>query len=261
MLIDTSYRDVSGRMIRAYPTYMLWLIDEGGYFAGTKLFDNFYGLQSIIDFSIVQSEDILGDTLVFRVSNMYGKLTRRSADEIFRDAVAKNETKAHSLSAIVDTLLKRQRNIRAHMENKYVMDIDSIRLKPGVRVHLRAGYGSNPNALQTVFNGVITNVETGEIMTITAQSDAIELSPIINSANKKGDSGKIDGGINTGLFLSEPRDLMVKLLSMGTSRFRESISHATRGTIFSENKFRNKTLWKHTLRAFEQCRKTKAQIY
>jgi len=60
-------------------------------------------------------------------------------------------------------------------------------------------------------------------------------------------SEKIDGGINTGLFLSEPRDLMVKLLSMGTSRFRESISHATRGTIFSENKFRNKTLWKHTL--------------
>jgi len=239
MLIDTSYRDVSGRMVRAYPTYMLWLIDEGGIgFAGTKIFDNFYGLQSIIDFSVVSSEDILGDTLIFRVSNMYSKLSQKESARIFDPGEPKDSTSmTEDLSAIVDTLLNRSRNIRAHYENKYVVDIENIRLKPGVRVHLRVGYGSNPNSLQTVFNGIITNVEMGEIVTVTAQSDAIELSPVINSANKKGDSGKIDGGINTGMFLSEPRDLMVKLLSMGTSRFRESFAHATRGTIFSENKF------------------------
>ena len=239
MLIDTSYRDVSGRMVRAYPTYMLWLIDEGGIgFAGTKIFDNFYGLQSIIDFSVVSSEDILGDTLIFRVSNMYSKLSQKESSRIFDPGEPKDTTSmTEDLSTIVDTLLNRSRNIRAHYENKYVVDIENIRLKPGVRVHLRVGYGSNPNSLQTVFNGIITNVEMGEIVTVTAQSDAIELSPVINSANKKGDSGKIDGGINTGMFLSEPRDLMVKLLSMGTSRFRESFAHATRGTIFSENKF------------------------
>jgi hypothetical protein len=27
MLVDTSYRDISGRMLRAFPTYMIWLID------------------------------------------------------------------------------------------------------------------------------------------------------------------------------------------------------------------------------------------
>jgi hypothetical protein len=249
MLVDTSYRDISGRMVRAFPTYMLWLIDEGGFFSGTKLFDNFYGLQSIIDFSIVQSEDLLGDTLVFRVSNMYSKLTRPEASEILRSgSEAYNEYNGENenqqsdnmtdaLDRIVDVLLNRQNNIRKHFENKYVVDIENIRLKPGVRVHLRGGYGSNPNSLQTLFNGMITNVEQGEIVTITCQSDAIELSPIINSANKKGDSGKIDGGMNTGMFLSEPRDLMVKLLSMGTSRFREAFAHATRGTVFSENKF------------------------
>lgn len=250
MLIDTSYRDVSGRMVRAFPTYMLWLIDEGGFFAGVKLFDNFYGLQSIIDFSIVQSEDILGDTLIFRVSNMYSKLTRPEASEIYRlgskayddvnngsDELGPGENMSQGLERVVDVLLRRQDNIRKHMENRYVVDVENIRLKPGVRVHLRGGYGSNPNSLQTLFNGMITNVEQGEIMTITCQSDAIELSPIINSANKKGDSGKIDGGLNTGMFLSEPRDLMVKLLSMGTSRFREALKHSTRGTVFSENKF------------------------
>ena len=240
MLVDTRYRDISGRMIRAFPTYMLWLIDEGGYFSGVKLFDNFYGLQSVIDFSIVQSEDILGDTLILRVSNLYSKLTRPESSSIFRvdEEYAGQPTNAtEGIESVLDTVLNRARNMAAHMVNDYVVDINNIRLKPGVRVHLRGGYGANPNALQTLFNGVITGVENGEMVTITAQSDAIELSPIVNSTNKKGDSGKIDGGINTGFWLSEPRDLMVKLLSMGSSRTREAIAHATRGRIFSENKF------------------------
>lgn len=244
-LVDTQYRDVSGRMLRAFPTYMLWLIDEGGMTAGVKLFDNFYGLQSIMDFSIVSSEDLVGDTLVFRVSNLYSKLSRKESSSIFNpnlnqdgDEISQdNPGITEGLSSIIDTTLNKARNILAHMQNEYVVDIDNIRLKPGVRVHLRGGYGANPNSLQTLFNGVITEVEQGEIVTIIAQSDAIELGAVVNSTNKKGDSGKIDGGINTGLWLSEPRDLMVRLLSMGTSRFREAVAYANRGLVFSENKF------------------------
>lgn len=243
MMVDTQYRDVSGRMLRAFPTYMLWLISERD-FVGTKLFDNFYGLQSIIDFSIVSSEDILGDTLVFRCSNMYAKLSTKEATTIF-SGTGETDSKpgvdklslTDGMEAVIDRTLNNARNMLGHMESQYVVDIENIRLKPGVRVHLRGGYGSNPNSLQTLFNGVITEVELGEIVTVTCQSDAIELSPIVNSVDKKGDSGHIDGGLNTGLYLSEPRDLMVRLLSMGTSRFREAFAHAARGTVFSENKF------------------------
>jgi len=241
MLVDTRYRDISGRMLRAFPTYMLWLIDEGGHFAGIKLFDNFYGLQSIIDFSVVSSEDILGDTLIFRLSNMYSKLTTKESSDIFNANIDQSSSDSLSLTeglaSIVDRTLNMSRNILGHMSNEYVVDIENIRLKPGVRVHLRGGYGSNPNSLQTLFNGIITNVEQGEIVTVTAQSDAIELGALVNSTNKKGDSGSIDGGINTGLWLSEPRDLMVRLLSMGSSRAREALAMAYGGTIFSENKF------------------------
>jgi hypothetical protein len=243
MMIDTSYRDISGRMVRAFPTYMLWLVDEGN-FAGTKLFDNFYGLQSIIDFSIVQSEDILGDTLVFRLSNMYAKLSTREASTVFNGNGQQNAPPGtdlfgltSGLDSVIDLTLNRARNILGHMNSQYIVDIENIRLKPGVRVHLRGGYGSNPNSLHTLFNGIITSVELGEVVVVTAQSDAIELSPIVNSTNKKGSSGKIDGGINTGMYLSEPRDLMIRLLSMGTSKTREAFAHSTRGTIFSENKF------------------------
>ncbi|MDA0345370.1 MAG: hypothetical protein O3C54_05350, partial [Proteobacteria bacterium] len=241
MMNDVQYRDISGRMIRAFPTYMLWLIDEGGFFAGVKLFDNFYGLQSIVDFSVVSSEDLLGDTLIFRVSNMYSKLTTRPSTEIFNSRREGMDDQpidfSQGIESIVDRTLNIAKNIVSGMRNDYVVDINNIRLKPGVRVHLRCGYGSNPNSLQTIFNGVITNVEQGEIVTVTAQSDAIELGAIVNSTNKKGDTGKIDGGIDTGMYLSEPRDLMVRLLSMGASRFREAFARATNGTVFSENRF------------------------
>jgi len=242
MSIDTSYRDISGRMLRAFPTYMLWLIDEGGYFAGVKMFDNFYGLQSIIDFSVFSSEDVMGDTLVFRVSNLYSKLSTPESRTILNPNIDDYEepralTLTEGIQGIVDSTLNRARNILSGLRNSYIVDINNIRLKPGVRVHLRMGYGSNPNSLQTVFNGTITEVEAGEIVTVTAQSDAIELGAIVNTTNKKGDSGKIDGGIDTGLWMSEPRDLMVRLLSMGASRTKEAISWATRGVVFSENKF------------------------
>jgi len=251
MMMDNQYRDLSGRMIRAYPTYMLWLIDDSNYFAGVKLFDNFYGLQSIVDFSIVQSEDLLGDTLMLRISNMYSKLSKPevglssliNTDGAFYGGITNLDIDKYAANLtsgsakMIETLLKRSMNLKSHMNSKYVTEIAQMRLKPGVRVHLRAGYGSNPNALQTIFNGVIAEVDHGEIITVVAQSDAVELSPIINSTKKKGDSGKIDGGINTGLWLSEPRDLMIRLLSMGASRMREAFAHATRGAVFSENKF------------------------
>lgn len=251
MLLDTQYRDLSGRMVRAFPTYMLWLIDDMNFFAGVKLFDNFYGLQSVIDFSIVSSEDILADTLMLRISNTYSKLSKPEmtlSSLINADGASVGTTSnadvdkaisnlSSGTTKIVETLVKRSLNMKSHMNARYVTEIEHMRLKPGVRVHLRAGYGSNPNSLQTVFNGVITEVDHGEIITVVAQSDAVELSPIINSTKKKGDSGKIDGGVNTGLWMSEPRDLMIRLLSMGASRVREAFSHAMRGAVFSENKF------------------------
>lgn len=263
MMTDAQYRDVSGRMVRAFPTYMLWFIDEGGTFAGVKLFDNFYNVQSVIDFSLVSSEDILGDTLVLRLSNIYSRLTTRYKGRM--ETKLDSELDAAGFGVLQDLdeyyvntddpalatedgdgLLYILGNTYSNLVSgttDSIRTIDRIRLKPGVRVHLRTGYG-NVNTLETVFNGTITEVEQGDIVTITAQSDAIELSPTINTTNKESHSGTIDGslfngneGFGMGLWLSEPRDLMIRLLTMGSSTFREMISYATNNMIFSENKF------------------------
>jgi endonuclease YncB( thermonuclease family) len=224
MAQDMLYRDTSGRMIRAYPSYMLWLIDESQ-IAGVKMFDNFYGLQSVIDMSIVQSKEILGDTLVLRVSNLYSKLSTK-----MKDYLDENDPGSRMINEITSM------SHRTLANQGWIVDLDTIQLQPGLRLHLRLGYGSNPNLLETVFNGTITEVQNGDVMTIIAQSDAIELGALVNSTNEKGHTGKIDGGM-VGLYMSEPRDLMITLLTQGSTTFKEFIAHASQGEIYSENRY------------------------
>lgn len=196
MMEDNQYRDNSGRMIRAYPTYMLWLIDEGGTFAGVKLFDNFYGLQSVIDFSVHQSEDVLGDTLVLRLSNLYSKLNSQYSNLAYVGEDGERTKLAPSITdiladpnnadeaidkMIITKLAQGQENLRSGTQDGYIRELGGIRLKPGIRVHLRMGYSANPNSLDTVFNGTITQVTNGDIVEVIAQGDGIELAPYINA--------------------------------------------------------------------------------
>lgn len=229
---DYDYRNMKGRMLKAFPTYMLWLIDEGGQFAGIKLFDNFYGLNSVIDYSVVQSQDAIGDTLVLRLSNMYQKLTTPYKDQIITEDDPLFDT---AVGQWIFTTLNRARNLDSGMTNS-IVELNSIRLKPGVRVHLRGGYGSNPNTLQTIFNGVIAEVQPGDIMTVIAQSDAVEFTGYVNTINTNGSSGKLDGGLSS-FWLSEPRDLMVRLLSMGSSNFKEWLAWGSKGVFYSDSRF------------------------
>lgn len=227
ILQDARFRDNGGRMIRAFPTYMLWLIDEGGVFSGVKLYDNFYGLQSVIDIGVGLSEDNMADSLIIQISNLYSRLStpyRNTIDE-----------SVYSGANIINTQLNRSRNLASGLTD-YLVTLDTVELKPGVRIHLRMGYSANPNALDTVFNGVITNVELGEVVTVTAQSDTIELSAVVNNSNTEGHTGKADGSL-WGMWVSEPRDLMIRLLTMGASKTKEATAHATGGRIFSENRW------------------------
>ena len=230
ILHDLQYRNVSGRMIRAFPTYMLWFIDEGGLFAGMQLFGDFYGLQSVIDFSHVQNQDVLGDTLTIRISNLYSRLSTDFQEQV--DPAIFPE-----LATLINPALQTVNTIGKGLDPFAVANIATINLKPGARLHLRVGYGSNPNLLETIFNGVITEVQQGDILTIVAQSDAVELGALVNTTNPSGSSGHIDGALTTGFYLSEPRDLIVRLLSMGGSNFEEMIQYATRGMLFSQSRF------------------------
>jgi len=58
-------------------------------------------------------------------------------------------------------------------ENRF--PVNEIRIRPGNRLHVKAGYGNNPNELETIFNGVITQVGGEATLTVEAEGFGREL--------------------------------------------------------------------------------------
>ena len=70
-------------MARAFPTYYMLLIDEGRQIGLWRLQDNFYDMNSIVEFEVVKSRKIAADTARIVMTNMYGVFT--SDDEDMKD--------------------------------------------------------------------------------------------------------------------------------------------------------------------------------
>ncbi len=65
-------------------------------------------------------------------------------------------------------------SINTPAENKFI--IDNIIIKPGIRLHVRAGYGNDPGRMETVFNGLITAVGGEHVIEVVAEGFGRELS-------------------------------------------------------------------------------------
>jgi hypothetical protein len=75
-----------------------------------------------------------------------------------------------------------------------------VMLAPGVRVHIRMGYGSNGAKFPVLFNGRIAEVGLGERVQIIAVGDGIELTKLIPSAESETNSiNRPDRGFLPGL--------------------------------------------------------------
>ncbi len=69
--------------------------------------------------------------------------------------------------ALTDDYSVTGKYLTTNMESIYGPDevrwvADRIKLKPGAKLHIRAGYGNDPNKLQTIFNGVITEMSSSK---------------------------------------------------------------------------------------------------
>lgn len=56
-----------------------------------------------------------------------------------------------------------------------IVAMDQIRLKAGNKIQIRMGYGNDPNKLTVVFNGIVTESDGGEVLTIVAEGYGREL--------------------------------------------------------------------------------------
>jgi endonuclease YncB( thermonuclease family) len=215
LFIDMIRYDQKYRLLRAFPTFQMFIIDEGRWMTNYKLWDNLYGYNAIQSIDIHKSRKIAADTAVIQMTNIYSNLTSRALD-----------------TAYGEWDFKFWDNLVWGNPNEEIMDarkelLNSMYLQTGARIHLRMGYGSSVVDLPVIFNGTITEMDNSEIVQIVAQGDGLELTNVISGDPKK-NSGNI-------LHCTEPRDLICKLMTSKGNWLKDVINLNTGDEFFREN--------------------------
>lgn len=236
---DMVMNDKRGRMARAFPTYYMLLIDEGRDLGVWKLQDNFYDVSSITEFQVVRSRKIAADTAKICMTNLYGTYTTEDED-------IKDEYQYTFKDAWNSIFSPRNYYTKEYNRRSNARQFNRCNLKAGARVHLRAGYGANAADIPILFNGVVTEVEPGDIMTIVCQGDGVELANpnMFNPADKAKDVADLENQdklfkrfLNAFDNNSTPRDILINPLVVEGTWIQEIIKGWTDGRLFNSNPF------------------------
>lgn len=167
---DMVVHDCRGRMLRAFPTFYLILIDEGRKIGRWKLHDNFYNVNSIASITVSKSRKMPTDTAEIVMSNFFNTFTGN--DENLNNNYTSNFT-----DVFRSIWLPTMQSYAEEQDRKRTNagDPERFRIRPGARVHARFGYGGDAAALPTMFNGVVAECEVSDTVTLICQSDGIEL--------------------------------------------------------------------------------------
>lgn len=244
---DMITNDMRGRMARAFPTFYMLFVDEGREIGLWKLNDNFYNMSSISEITITKSRKIAADTCTIQMTNMFKTFT--TDDEDGKEMAYDLETLSsidNSFQDLWDSIWSpRKLFVREYQERIEQNPIERAQLKPGVRVHVRMGYGGDAYSLPTVFNGVVAQVSTGELVTILCQGDGVELSNPINDGMKYSDdiesydnfpiiAKQIDEFVSSG---ATPKTILTKFLTTKGTWVRKLINSISSGRFFNDNPF------------------------
>lgn len=208
MLHDMIRYDKRGRLVRAFPSFFLTLVDEGRFIGTVKLSDQYFGYQAVMDIMYTNSRKEASSTLVLELSNVYGTLDDAEKQMDLTNTSYREVMKMLTMPGAVAMEAERS---RSRNPNYY----KSIMLRTGTRIHFRMGYGSNPMEMPTIMNGTITSIQNnGESLTVIAQDDGLEL------------TNKIRADVNEttkGGFLSskkEPTEIVDEILTDSQGFFK-----------------------------------------
>ncbi len=169
MYHDMVKYDKRGRLVRAFPTFFLLLIDEGQYMGSVKMSDQFFGYRAVTDITYTNSRKLASSTLTLEMANVFGNLS---------DAIKANDLTHTSTGDLLQSIFL-PGSMADEVERSRHRDsawYKSMYLRTGARVHFRMGYGSNPMNMPTMMNGTITQLEnSGETVTVVCQDDGTEL--------------------------------------------------------------------------------------
>ncbi|MGL5459831.1 MAG: transglycosylase SLT domain-containing protein, partial [Cetobacterium sp.] len=208
MTVDDKSYNKRGTMLRAFPTYSLLLSDEdSSWFDAKKLWANYYPYKSIVSINIHHEREFPVGTATIQVTNMSNNLMKNLSLDRIKNSIANDD----EYSEINQFLYKhwgfmvgspKVTDKMIDMKNKLVTE---MKIKPGTRVHIRLGYGSDPLGLNVSFNGTVAEVSNGDIIEMVAQSDGVELINKVVSSKE----GKTNGMTK---FQSEASNIISSLL-------------------------------------------------
>jgi len=148
--VSQSIPDDRNSLIKAFPTFRLYLID----FRGPRIAirDNFYG------YNAIESIDITLD------KNDAGLAVVRLADPLHILQGDFLNVDPDSENIVDDVILKTSDldTISGHVLSRFI-------LSQGRSIMIKAGYSSDPENLDTIFTGRIAEIQFGDIVTIVAQ--------------------------------------------------------------------------------------------
>ena len=224
---DMIVHDARGRMLRAFPTYYLVFIDEGREAGSWRLHDNFYNSMAILEFSVVKDRKSPADTATIKLSNFYQSNTIEEEDLLRQREGDWGDLldSVFSPDAFGEKMEGRRQGIPVE---------DHIRLRPGARIHLRAGYGSNAAMMPVIFNGSIAEVTAKDTVDIIAQGDGIEL---CNPIMEQEEGHDLANGPTTFLNSNTPKTIMTNLLNYDGGVIKTMLQKVGYGHLLGNNPF------------------------
>lgn len=155
--VTQAIADNSNNMIKAFPVMRLYLLD----FVGPRIVaqDNFYGYHAISSIDITLDKND-ADLAVIRLADPFHVLQGRAFNNEFKKS--KNRIADVIIPATLDDVKARD-------------TLKRIALIQGRPIQIRGGYASEPDNLDVLFTGRISEIQFGDVVTIVAQSWKAEL--------------------------------------------------------------------------------------
>ena len=155
-------------MMRAYPTFKLYFIEEDVGERKRLAFDDFFSYQSVQSIRVIKDREIAADVCEIYLTNISGILSNRKFNQLKDGDLPRTESGA----------VAQENPDASSADTVNENPIASMLLQEGVHIHLKLGYQNNPELLTSVFSGIITSVEfsdADDLVCILAQSYAVEL--------------------------------------------------------------------------------------
>lgn len=236
---DMMMYDKRGRLLRAFPSFFMMIIDKGQQISDYKMSDIFYSISSIAEISVSKSRKIAADTAKITVSNMFNTFDSDNESEDLNDDP--NREISDMAKDFVDMIFKTKDYVQKLNTKRLQNTVTRAEITAGARIHIRMGYGSSASDLPIAFNGKVAEVTTGEVVDIIAQGDGIELMNTMSEDYGSEDikrKGKFPAMMVNGLVnANSPKTTIDSLLNMSNNFFKNVISGISNGLFYGSHPY------------------------